>query len=154
LDVYAVLALGRSGYRKGEHRWLTANEVESLRSWFVAREDVGSATLISILGYVGIRPQDALALDWSDVGDRLRVVRKNSQGTIKPGSKTGDHYRRTVYLPEPVADDLAEWRALNAGSGLIFPRGKDGAPWNKTDYDNWRSRYRKAAFRRRRLRSV
>jgi integrase len=116
LDVNPVLALGRPAYRKREHRWLRANEVESLRSWFVAREDVGSATLISILGYVGIRPQDALALDWSDVGDRLRVIRKNSQGTIKPGSKTGDHYRRTVYLPEPVADDLAEWRALNAGN--------------------------------------
>jgi len=142
LDVNPVLALDRPAYRKNEHRWLTANEVESLRSWFLSEEDLGSATLISILGYVGIRPQDALGLEWQDVGDRLRVVRKNSEGTIRPGSKTGQHYKRRVYLPGPVADDLVDWQEASEGAGLIFPRAKDGAPWTKNDYDNWRSRIR------------
>lgn len=142
LDVNPVSALDRPSYKKREHRWLTANQVESLRSWFIAEEDIGSAALISVLAYVGIRPQDALALGWSDVGERLSVLRKNSNGVIKPGSKTGEGYKRTVYLPAPVAADLAEWRATHEGS-LIFGRNSDGRPWTKIDWDNWRSRYRK-----------
>jgi integrase len=142
LDVNPVLALDRPSYKKREHRWLTAEEVEALRSWFIAEEDFGSATLISVLAYVGIRPQDALALDRSHVGDRLKVWFKNSQGVIKPGSKTGEGYKRSVYLPAPVASDLAEWLALHDGR-LLFGRKSDGEPWTKNDYDNWRSRYRK-----------
>lgn len=141
LDANPVLALDRPSYRKREHRWLTANEVEKLRGWFLEAEDIGSATLISILGYIGIRPQDALALDWTDVGEKLNVVRKNSQGKIRPGSKTGEGYKRKVYLPEPVAADLAQWRAENEGA-LIFGRRSDGKPWTKNDWDNWRSRLR------------
>jgi integrase len=142
LDVNPVLALDRPSYKKREHRWLTASQVESLRSWFIAEEDPGSATLISVLAYVGIRPQDALALDWSDVGDRLKTgFRKNVDGELLPGSKTGESYKRHVYLPTQVAADLVEWRALTETS-LIFARAKDGNPWTKNDYDNWRSRYR------------
>lgn len=141
LDVNPVLALDKPSYKKREHRWLTAAEVEALRSWFITEDDVGSATLISVLAYVGIRPQDALALSWPDVGQRLSITKKNSNGQIKPGSKTGEGYKRTVYLPDPVAADLAEWRALNEGA-LIFDRNVDGGPWTKIDWDNWRSRYR------------
>lgn len=140
LDVNPVTALDPPEYEKREHRWLTAAEVEKLRLWFLEHDDLGSATLISVLGYVGIRPQDALALSWTDVGERLSVTRKNSQGKIKPGSKTGDSYKRTVFLPELVADDLEEWRSLSPGSALLFSRPSDGQPWTKHDYDNWRSR--------------
>lgn len=142
LDTNPILALDRPAYKKREHRWLTAVEVETLRSWFIAEEDLGSATLISVLGYIGIRPQDALGLEWADVGERLRIVRKNSEGTILPGSKTGQHHKRRVYLPAPVAADLAEWQEVSKGTGLIFPRAKDGEPWNRQDYANWRSRIR------------
>jgi integrase len=146
LDANPVLALDKPEYEKRPHRWLTAAEVESLRGWFLEQEDVGSATLISVLAYVGIRPQDALALQWSDVGDRLRVVRKNSQGTIVPGSKTGEAHKRTVFLPNAVTSDLAQWRGLHEGK-LIFGRKTDGGPWTKNDYDNWRSRMRKDGSR-------
>jgi len=146
LDVNPALALERPGYQKRSHRWLTAHEVEALRSWYIEKEDLGSATLISVLAYVGIRPQDALGLVWEDVGERLKVLRKNSQGTIRPGSKTGEGYKRTVYLPGPIASDLAEWRALGEGA-FIFGRAKDGQPWTKIDYDNWRSRYRRDGSR-------
>jgi integrase len=142
LDVNPVAALDPPTYEKRQHRWLTAADVEALRSWFIAQDDIGSATLISVLAYVGIRPQDALALSWPDVGQRLSVTKKNSNGAIKPGSKTGQGYKRTVYLPEPVAADLAEWRALHEGA-LIFNRNVDGGPWTKIDWDNWRSRFRR-----------
>jgi integrase len=141
LDANPTAALDKPEYEKRAHRWLTAAEVESLRGWFLEQEDMGSATLISVLAYVGIRPQDALALKWSDVGERLRVIRKNSQGEIAPGSKTGEGYKRTVFLPAAVASDLADWRALYEGA-LIFGRKSDGGPWTKNDYDNWRSRQR------------
>lgn len=141
LEVNPVLALKRPEYVRREHRWLTAAEVEKLRGWYLDSDDLASATLVSVLGYVGIRPQDALALDWTDVGKRLTVIRKVSDGEIVPGSKTGEHYRRTVYLPAPVVDDLTAWRAKSSGVGLIFGRS-DGNPWTKTDWDNWRSRYK------------
>jgi integrase len=140
LDVNPLASLDRPEYEKREHRWLTAEEVERLRQWFLEIDDPGSATLISILGYVGIRPQDALALEWADVGEQLRVVRKNSNGAIKPGSKTGEGYKRKVYLPEPVAADIAEWHELAPPATLLFPRPSDGQPWKKYDWDNWRSR--------------
>jgi len=141
LDVNPALALGRPSYRKRDHRWLTAAEVEALRVWFLEREDIGSATLISVLGYVGIRPQDALALEWTHVGERLTIIQKNSGGEIRPGSKTGDRYKRTVYLPEPVSGDLSAWEDTALTSGLVFGK-RDGRPWTKNDWDNWRSRIR------------
>jgi integrase len=140
LDVNPVAALDPPTYKKRDHRWLTAGDVEKLRLWFLEHDDPGSATLISILGYVGIRPQDALALSWTDVGERLGVTRKNSQGKIKPGSKTGEGHKRTVYVPALVAAELEEWRGLSSNAALLFSRPSDGQPWTKHDYDNWRSR--------------
>jgi integrase len=136
LEVNPVAALKRPAYKKREHRWLTAAEVESIRRWYLERDDAGSAALVSVLAYVGIRPQDALALRWSDLDERLAVTKKNVDGQILPGSKTGDGYRRTVYVPPTVRAELEDWRH---GDDLIFPR-KDGMPWSKSDFDNWRSR--------------
>lgn len=144
LDVNPVLALDKPHYVKREHRWLTAFEVEQIRMKYLEWEDLGSATLVSVLAYVGIRPQDALALNWEDVrGDRLMVTKKVVDGEIKQGSKTGEGYRRSVYLPPMVAGDLEEWKETR--NGLIFPRAQDDQCWTEYDYNNWRSRrqYRK-----------
>lgn len=138
LDANPVLALEKPEYEKREHRWLTASEVEALRDWYLERDDLGSATLVSVLAYVGIRPQDALALERGHVGERLTVIQKVSQGEIKAGSKTGDRYRRTVYLPEPVSSDLGAWMG-ESETQLLFAKA-DGKPWTKNDWDNWRSR--------------
>ena len=148
LEVNPLASLKPPEYVKREHRWLTAIEVEALRGWYLEREELRSATLISVLGFVGIRPQDALALEWDHVeGDRLSVVQKNSAGRIVPGSKTGEHWKRRVYLPDPVVGDLAEWRSAGSGRGLIFARA-DGQPWRKHDWDNWRSKYTRPGGRR------
>lgn len=148
LEVNPVLELERPEYKKREHRWLAAADVELLRGWYVEREDLRSATLVSVLGFIGIRPQDALALEWKHLDDdRLSVIQKNSEGVIVPGSKTGEHWKRRVYVPGPVLDDLAEWRAAGSGRGLIFPRA-DGQPWLKHDWDNWRSKYTRPGGKR------
>lgn len=141
LDVNPAAALRRPAHKRREHRWITASEVESIRSRYMMRGEVGSAALVSVLAYVGIRPQDALALVWSDLADRLAVTKKNVDGQILPGSKTGEGYRRKVYVPPTVAAELED---LRHGDGLIFPR-KDGQPWSGSDYNNWRGRSFKAA---------
>jgi integrase len=140
-DSNPILSLKTPAYEKKAHRWLTANEVEQLRMWFLERDDLGSATLISMLAYVGIRPEDALARIWPDLDDKLSVTTKNVNGKIKPGSKTGMAYIRKVLVPEIVAQDFEEWRIASNGRGLMFGRKSDGLPWTKVDYDNWRSRH-------------
>ena len=140
LESNPILALKRPAYRKRKHRWLSVAEVEGLRAAFLARDDLGGAALVSVLAYVGIRPQDALALEWQHVGERLTVIQKVADGEIVSGSKTGDRYRRAVNLPGPVASDLQEWTRRAPDSPLIFGRSKDGRPWTKTDWDNFRDR--------------
>ncbi|MBN8866006.1 MAG: tyrosine-type recombinase/integrase family protein [Solirubrobacterales bacterium] len=133
--------LDKPEHEPADHRWLTAFEVEKIRSQFIEWNDLGSAALVSVLSYVGIRPQDALALEWTDIrGVRLSVVKKNVDGVIMPGSKGGKAYLRTVYLPPMVLADLMAWKAVAPDSNLIFPRAKDGEPWRKHDYENWVSR--------------
>lgn len=141
LDFNPMIGFEHPSYAKKEHRWLTAAEVEAMRQWYLGRKDFGSATLISLLGNVGIRPQDALALEAKHIGDRLQVVQRVSQGVIVPGAKNGRHRRRSVFLPEAVAVDLDNWLMRRKTSEkLLFGRQKDGKPWTKTDYDNWRQR--------------
>ena len=56
-------------------------------------------------------------------------------------AETKTRRRRTVRLLAPLAGDLGVWRQRKhrAGDALIFPR-RDGHPWRKTDYQNWRRR--------------
>lgn len=133
-----------------DHKFLTAEGVEAIRNRFLGEGDVFSATLVSVLGYVGIRPQDALALRWSDVGEKLTVHRKNVDGEILAGSKSGLGYRRTVEIPAQVAKDLDFFKTQGGEAkeetALIFARG-DGEPFRKTDFDNWRNRKFRVAVR-------
>lgn len=131
-----------------EPRFITAIEVERIRRQLIEQGDIESATLVSVLAFVGIRPQDGLALEWGHIGTKLQVIQKNVDGNIQPGSKTGMDYRRQVILPDPVRADLEGWRVASGGStqGLVFPRPTDRLPWKETDYRNWRSRaFSKAA---------
>lgn len=145
LDVNPVLALRRPSYPKKQPPWLTAEEVEKLRGWFLDDKNTGSATVVSVLAYVGIRPQDALALTWDRVGERMPVIERNSQGNILPGSKRSGEHRRSVKVPEIVLADLENWRLdSNGTTELVFSRS-DGRPWTKTDWDNWRARRFKVA---------
>lgn len=143
LDQNPALALRRPAYKKRPHRWLTAGEVEALRGYYIEREDIGSATLVSVLGYVGIRPQDALARVWPDLDKRLAVETKNSDGTIQQGSKSREEHRGSVYVPALVRADFEQWRLASDGAGLMWSRPSDGLPWTKTDWDNWCSRHPK-----------
>lgn len=142
LDYNPAASVKRPRRRKGEkqgRRTLTAVQVEGLREWYLAREDFGSATLISVLSYIGIRPQDALALEWRDLDAGLTVNKKNIGGEVVRGSKTDEDSERRVYVPVQVRADLMNWREFIPHAKLIFPN-RDNKPWTASNYNNWRSR--------------
>ena len=106
---------------------LSPSTIEAMR----AAADQRDATLISVLAYAGLRPQEALSLRWSHVQERTLVI--NSE-------KTGA--RRSVRLLRPLAVDLARWRAAAAPTNpdaYVFP-SHSGERWTKPAYQSWRRR--------------
>ncbi|MGH3041153.1 MAG: tyrosine-type recombinase/integrase [Gaiellaceae bacterium] len=114
--------------------------VEEIRGALLARGRLRDATLVSVLAYAGLRPGEALALRWGDIGERTILVdRAVSLGDVK-GTKTGK--RRSVRLLAPLVADLAEWR-LGCGrpddDAIVFPTS-DGRVWTESHWRNWRQR--------------
>ena len=63
---------------------LTPALVEAIRARLLAERDVLSATLVSVLAYAGLRPEEALALQPSHIRARTLLVQQaNANGTIK-----------------------------------------------------------------------
>ncbi|CAB4171887.1 XerC Integrase [uncultured Caudovirales phage] len=92
-------------------------EIESIRSHLDTRD----STLVSVLGYVGLRPAEALRMRWEDVHERTLSIKDTKR----------DRERPALLLP-PVAQDLKEWQLLSGErEGLVFPG---------VDWDNWRKR--------------
>jgi integrase len=108
--------------------------VEEIRSGLEPRD----ATLVSVLAYSGLRPGEALALTWEDIGERAINVDK----ALALGEEKDTKNRRTrqVVLLAPLKTDLQEWElASGRREGLVFPM-RDGRPWTDTAYRNWRRR--------------
>jgi integrase len=107
------------------------------------------ATLVALLAYSGLRPGEAAALRWADVGERTILVQRATEadGAIKA---TKGRKSRSVRLLAPLVADLREWR-MAAGRpparALVFPR-PDGAAWTGEDWSNWRSRSWRTACER------
>ena len=125
---------------------LAPAQVEKLRARMLANGSIRDATLVSVLAYAGLRPGEALALTWGDVGKQtIRVDKAVSLGAIK---STKNRQSRTVQLLAPLGADLAEWRLASGRPGndkLVFPTPA-GTPWSDSDLRNWRRRrFTKAA---------
>jgi integrase len=121
--------------RRREVRPLAPVTIEAMRRGSGVRD----ATLISVLAYAGLRPQEALALIWADVRERTLLIERAVSLGAEKDTKTTAH--RTVRLLGQLREDLLAWR-LRSGrppeTALVFP-GPDGL-WTKTTYDNWRNR--------------
>ena len=121
-------------------RPLAPATVEAIRAHLLGRGQIRDATLISVLAYAGLRPGEALALRWSDVGERtLLVERALALGEMK---ETKTQASRSVRLLKPLAGDLSEWYLAARrpdGESLVFPR-RDGDAWSDYDWRNWRKR--------------
>jgi integrase len=125
---------------------LAPAKVEALRNQMPTDQD---ALLVSVLAYAGLRPGEALALTWGDVGERtLRVNKSLSLGGERETKTRRD---RTVRLLQPLVDDLKEARValgrIPSASERIFPRTSDGGDWTEFCYRNWRRRAFKEAVR-------
>jgi integrase len=59
--------------------------------------------LLALLAYSGLRPGEAIAIRWRDVGRVLVVDRAVSDGVIR---QTQTNRRRTVEVVAPLAGDL------------------------------------------------
>lgn len=98
------------------------------------------ACLVGLMSYAGLRPGEALALQWVDVGNKtLSVDKAVSLGEEAP-TKTGAV--RSVPLVQQLADDLSTLREKQSNPGddqPVFP-GVDGALWSRWQYRNWRRR--------------
>ena len=102
---------------------------------------------MSVLAYVGLRPGEALALRWRDIGAATVLIeRANDDGAIKR-TKTGR--ARSARLMAPVRADLQAWRLASGRPGdeaLVFPTAA-GEPWREHDWRNWRRRTFQPAVR-------
>lgn len=120
--------------------------VEALRRHLLDAGKLRDATLVSVLAYAGLRPGEALALMWTDIGKRTISVSKSISFGEESETKTGK--ARVVSLLKPLAADLEEWRKATGrpnADALVFP-GSSGGPWLDHDWRNWRKRvYAEAA---------
>jgi integrase len=118
----------------------SAAAVEEMRERLRAQKRMRDATLVCVLAYAGLRPGEALALEWRHVRERTILVEQAvALGEVKE-TKTGQ--TRTVRLLAPLATDVAEWRLASGRPGpksLVFP-GPRGMSWTDTAYRNWRRR--------------
>jgi integrase len=113
---------------------------EGMRAKLLQEKRQRDAALLCLLAYAGLRPSEALALRWNDIGSRsLRVERALSNGVVK-STKTGKV--RTVRLLGPLVDDLEAWHE-KAGKqrvdSYLFAKA-DGSAWTDFDWRNWRRR--------------
>jgi integrase len=128
--------------RKRTIKPLRPVDVEALRRQMLLNSDHGlrDATLVSVLAYAGLRPEEALALEYQHVcKTTILVEQKWIDGEIVPGQKT-NRPPRCPPLLDALQADLREYqRACGGPGGLIFAR-PDGTPWRDHDWRDWRSR--------------
>jgi integrase len=122
--------------RKRLVRPLPPRRVEAMRVALLAAGRRRDAVLVATLAYAGLRPQEARALRWSDVGERTIRVERAAAGTAIKATKTEE--LRTVRLLSPLSKDLASLRGSHLDE-LVFPAG-DGSLMSEGDWRNWRKR--------------
>ena len=125
--------------REREPVLITVEQVEAMRRWCLRRDDLRSATLISLLAYAGPRPEsEALPLRWAAIRRRTILFRATKRGALD---------ERATRLLAPLADDLREWReccSQPADDAPVIPNAR-GGHWAASDWDNWRVRTFRAA---------
>lgn len=116
---YGVLPEGRNAARgkgrrlrepKPERVWIEPEQLPSL----LEKASQQMRPLLATLAGAGLRPNEALALDWRDVN--------LATGTIRVGrAKTDAGSFRAVDLPGGLVDELATWRAQSPHPGAADP---------------------------------
>jgi integrase len=121
--------------RSQEVRPLPPRVIELMR----AASNPRDAALISVLAYAGLRPGEALGLQWRDVRENTLLIERAISLGEEKDTKTAAH--RTVRLLPALASDLREWRLRSgrpADKQLVFPSAT-GLPWTHGAYSSWRA---------------
>jgi integrase len=114
--------------------------VERMRARLLADRRQRDATLLVVLAYAGLRPQEALGLPLAQRPRPHPAHRPRPKRRSPKTTKTGR--TRSVRLLAPLAADLAAWRLASERSGaddLVFPNAT-GELWRDHDWRNWRRR--------------
>jgi integrase len=115
-----------------------------------AAGDEHGRILVLLMGFAGLRPEEALGLEWESVGKRtLFIGQVNVAGELRDSTKdpTRDDRSRTVDLIPALEEELVDYRLTQGGAakGLVLQTA-DGKPWGVYTYRNWRGRkFSKAA---------
>jgi len=120
-------------------------------------EAEGHAVFVSLLSYAGLRPQEALALTFADIGTNtitinkaIKVGRDGTGSNLKEITVVGPtktYRNRSVPLAAPLASDLTKWReALGdpPSSHPVIPTA-NGETWTIPMYRKWRKEVWKPA---------
>ena len=105
---------------------LTPATIEAIRE---AMTTLGDRLLVSLMGFQGLRPDEAIRLRVNDVGKQSLYVyaRKTDRA-------------RVVDLLAPVEREIREYLvATGIREGPLFPRAGGGV-WTDSDWRNWRRR--------------
>lgn len=125
--------------RRHTVRPLAPATVEKMRAALLADDRPRDAALVCTLAYAGLRPGEAAALRWVDIGTQTITVDKAYSDEEK-GTKTGKI--RQVRLLAPLREDLDSWREISPDTDeaqLVFPR-RDGEAMAREDRKNWATR--------------
>jgi integrase len=98
------------------------------------------ACFVSLMSYAGLRPAEALALTWGDIGSNTIAIDKAVRDGQEAPTKTGAV--RTVPLTGALQTDLDDLRwkcALPENDRLVIP-ASDGGMWSRSEFNNWRNR--------------
>ena len=115
-----------------DHAVVSPHDIEQLR---INLSHPLHRLFVSIMGYAGLRPGEALALQWDDIQHGHIRVRRSVQrdGTIsRPKSRAG---YRTVPMISALEEEV---ESLREPSGYVFPAARSAAPM---DWHNWTARY-------------
>lgn len=108
---------------------------------------LADACLVTLMAYAGLRPGEALALTWLDIGSHTLAIDKAVSVGEESSTKTGGV--RSPPLVEQLAADLADLRAARGkptDTDLVFP-ADNGGHWSQSQYNNWRKRVWKPVMR-------
>jgi integrase len=114
--------------------------VERMRALLLAERRLRNATLLAVLAYAGLRPQEALCLA---VAERPRQNAPDRPRTERRGPEGHEHRTHALRTAARASRaDLAAWRLASDRAGadeLVFPTSGGGL-WRDHDWRNWRRR--------------
>lgn len=116
-------------YAASEMRFITDEEMEIIKK---AELDPFDRLYVEVLRKTGMRPSEALALQWSDIDhDKIRVVRsfeyEHNQPKVKQ-TKTGR--KREI----PMPSDLHRMLSDAPHRGIFVFSSEEGTPLRRSDY--------------------